>query len=613
MGESAFSEDGKYYSNISQDGRLRIWDTETNVLKQEYTPDLHLTSPPSCLKWVFVGISTGTQPKTKRKSSDSETQCIALGTSSGKILIYSVTQAKVDHVLKEEKSGNFNSFITSVDWHRKYGLFSCNKSNYVYNWDLSNGKIRNKYNVIFDSKNKQGNSISAIKIVPHNLNTPARYLITASWQVCLWRLHNNDATIVRNLGHNATQNALLSLCTLNKSCWLIVGALNERLLSFWDVTIAEDQPQVNGDQTPSKKQRKLSSSSSPTYNFVLEDAPRYVDVTVREDENGTALNIGATTRSGVMHYYNHMLNGASAKPLKPSVTIQVTSPAAHPLPLQCCKVLNSDILIGYSNGTVTTFERITPELKSKTQVLIRGDSVKKNRRSSTIENKLKQDDSVTYVEPMGGVVGRKRSASGGQIEVPMEARLENLALDPKSRSKAAVNQNLTKLLMQGLHSKDKELTQMVLLKNDPAVANRTVASLPVDCVPLLLQHLLIMANRKTTQCASVCTWIKAVVRSHAALLIASSSSNNAAHSHLAQLLAVFTHRRSHLCQLLNLRGRLDLTMSQRKTDNEHSQEAVLEYNDDSTSEDMEVEKYHSDSDQSWDDERDRPDDESDDE
>lgn len=57
MAEAAFSEDGKYYSAITQDGRLRIWDTETNVLKQEYTPDLHLTSPPTCLQWIRVTLN----------------------------------------------------------------------------------------------------------------------------------------------------------------------------------------------------------------------------------------------------------------------------------------------------------------------------------------------------------------------------------------------------------------------------------------------------------------------------------------------------------------------------------------------------------------------------
>lgn len=57
MAEAMFSEDGKYYSTITKDGRLKIWDTETNVLKQEYTPDLHLTSPPTCLQWTTVSQS----------------------------------------------------------------------------------------------------------------------------------------------------------------------------------------------------------------------------------------------------------------------------------------------------------------------------------------------------------------------------------------------------------------------------------------------------------------------------------------------------------------------------------------------------------------------------
>lgn len=58
MAEAAFSEDGKYYSAITQDGRLKIWDTETNILKQEYTPDLHLTAPPTCLQWISVKVTS---------------------------------------------------------------------------------------------------------------------------------------------------------------------------------------------------------------------------------------------------------------------------------------------------------------------------------------------------------------------------------------------------------------------------------------------------------------------------------------------------------------------------------------------------------------------------
>ncbi|KAM3968904.1 WD repeat-containing protein 43 [Aphomia sociella] len=615
MAVAAFSEDGKYYSYISKDGRLRIWETETNILKQEYTPDLHLTSPPICLQWITLGVSNGSQKSGKRNSiSQDEVQSIALGTSSGKILIYSVTQAKVVTVLSHKQSNTHNASISALDWQRKYGLYSCNKSNHLCQWDLSNGNVRFKYNVIVDSKNKQANSITAIKIIPHNLKTPANYIVTASWQICLWRLLNDEATILRNLGHNTTAKALLSFTTLNGTSWLVEGSQNERLLSFWDITITEDYiPQVNGeDATPIKRQRKISvsKSSTPMYSFILEDAPKYIDVSLRSEDAGSSLQVAAATRSGVVHYYGHKLNGSSIKPIKPSVTIQVTSSGATPYPLQCCHLGAQSLLVGYTSGPATIFENVTPDLKSKTQILIRGETAgqtnkaEKKKKQTNEVNKVRSGDvdEVTYVEAVEGVV-RKRPTPGGKIEVPMEARLQNLALDPKSRSKSAISLNLTKLLMQGLHSKDKNLILTVLLKDDPAVASQTVSHLPADYVHLLLEQLADMASKKTSQCATACTWLAATLRAHSALLLATQHSQ--ANTHLAQLLSYFTHRRSHLCQLLNLKGRLELTMSQRSARHNllENQEAILNYNDTSSDEEMEVEKYHSDSEHSWGDDK----------
>ncbi|XP_059047913.1 WD repeat-containing protein 43 [Achroia grisella] len=616
MAVAAFSEDAKYYSYISKDGRLRIWETETNILKQEYTPDLHLSSPPTCLQWITLAVSNSLQKgkggKRNSISQDNETQSIVLGTTSGKILIYSVTQAKVVTVLQSPKQGNAN--VTALDWQRKSGLYSCNKSSNLYHWDINEGNVKFKYNVSVDNKNKQANIISAIKIVPHNLSTPANYIVTASWQVYLWRLHGGQATRLRNLGHNTTSNALLALTTSNGSSWLIEGSQNERLLSFWDVTITEEvAPQVNGDASPTKKQRKTSISklSTPMYSFILEDAPRFIDATLTSGDDGSSLQIAAATRSGVVHYYGHMLNGSSVKPIKPSVTIQVTSCDATPFPLQCCRLGDPDLLIGYSSGPATIFENVIPDLKSKTQILIRGEkdvkaskSQKKKNETNEI-NKVRSGDTkdVTFVDTMVGA-SRKRPAPGAKIEIPMEARLENLALDPKSRSKSAVSQNLTKLLMQGLHSKDKNLIFTVLLQDDPAVASQTVAHLPVEYVHLLLEELAQMASKKTTQCATACTWAAATLRAHAALVVAAHA-NSPANTHLAHLLAHFTHRRSHLCQLLNLKGRLELTMAQRsaRTNQTEDQEAILDYNDTSSDEEMEVEKYHSDSDNVWDEDK----------
>ncbi|CAG9573028.1 unnamed protein product [Danaus chrysippus] len=599
MAEAAFSEDGKYYSLITQDGRLRIWDTETNVLKQEYTPDLHLTSPPSCLQWISVNSNTSPTKGVRRKSfSGNETQCIALGTASGKILIYSVSQAQIETVLTD-KGNAIHSRVQSLDWHRKYGLFSCTSDSHVWEWDLESSCVRNKYNIHVYSKNKQGNKISAIRIVPHNQKTAAKFLISSSWQIRLWRLNDSEATLVKCLGHNAAPRALLTIATVNNSSWLIEGSQTERLLSFWDVTITEENlPQENSEEsTPCKKQRKKSLTSStvpvPTYNFVLEDAPRIIDVELKVENGATRLSLAAATRSGVVHYYGHLLNGASPKPVKPSVTIQVTTEDAQPLPLQCVQLPKTgDLLIGYCSGPAIVFEKVIPDLKTKTQVLIRGDKSKEDKN----EVVAKENDQITYVEPMGGV-SRKRGSVGGKVEVTMESRLSNLSLDVKSRSKTAVNQNLTKLLIQGLHSRDKNLILTVLQRNDPAVAHNTISCLPVDYIPALLEQLTDMATRKTSQCSSVCTWLCSVLQCHSASLLATSPHHS---EHLTRLLAIFTQRRSNLCQLLSLKGRLDLT-SCRRLAPEGDSHTLLQYEDSSSDEELPPEGYESDSRQSWED------------
>ncbi|XP_063630516.1 WD repeat-containing protein 43 isoform X1 [Cydia splendana] len=603
MAEAAFSEDGKYYSAISQDGRLRIWDTENNILKQEYTPDLHLTAPPSCLQWITIATSKSPVKKEKRKSSisDQEAQCIAVGTTSGKILIYSVAQAKVQTVL-EEKLGKEQK-ITALDWNRRDGLFSCNKSNYICEWKLGAGQSNN-YHVNMDNKNKAVSTISAIKLIPHSQETSAKYIITASWQLRVWRLHDGEATVMKCLGHNASKQSLLAIAATSEKTWVIEGSQTERLLAFWDVTVSSEVvPQTNGtdeDITPNKKKKRKSISNSekeiktvniPTYNFVLEDAPKMIDVGVKE-EGDVKLTLAAVTRSGVMHYYSHTLNGASAKPIKPNLTVHITTGEATPLPLACCRLLSqSNLQVGYTQGPTLIFEKITSDLSSKTQVLIRGDTKPKKIKGSTPNeiNKVAATSSkdAQYLEPMGGVT-RKRVAPGAKVEVPMERRLANLTLDTAARDKTAVNQNLTRLLIQGLQSNDSNILEMVVHESSRAAAARTAAQLPAEVVPPLLDHLAALATKRTATCATVCVWVSAILRSHAALLLATMNSQNA--ERLGSLLATFTNRRAHLCQLLNVSGRLQLTLAQRaEKQTAPAEEPVIDYND-TSDEEMEVER-----------------------
>jgi hypothetical protein len=49
---------------------------------------------------------------------------------------------------------------------------------------------------------------------------------------------------------------------------------------------------------------------------------------------------------------------ASAKPIKPSVTIQVSSAEAVPLHAVCCRLGQEGLLLGYNQGPLLTFETV---------------------------------------------------------------------------------------------------------------------------------------------------------------------------------------------------------------------------------------------------------------
>ena len=49
---AAFSNTQNYFAHISDGGKLRIWDVNSCVLRMEYTPDVHLISPFTDLRWI---------------------------------------------------------------------------------------------------------------------------------------------------------------------------------------------------------------------------------------------------------------------------------------------------------------------------------------------------------------------------------------------------------------------------------------------------------------------------------------------------------------------------------------------------------------------------------
>ena len=59
----AFSPTGEYFAYSSPDGTLKLWETATGTLKQEYTPSSHLSATCTCLAWCPSSKSNVSWPR----------------------------------------------------------------------------------------------------------------------------------------------------------------------------------------------------------------------------------------------------------------------------------------------------------------------------------------------------------------------------------------------------------------------------------------------------------------------------------------------------------------------------------------------------------------------
>ena len=102
---------------IFQDGRLVIWNNASEI-HQQYSPSSHLSTQITCLAWSPASASN-TDKKNKKnenKGASSSSDLIALGTSAGSLLVYSVKQGDIVTTfdVSNHKAGVCKSFYNFI-------------------------------------------------------------------------------------------------------------------------------------------------------------------------------------------------------------------------------------------------------------------------------------------------------------------------------------------------------------------------------------------------------------------------------------------------------------------------------------------------------------------
>ncbi|XP_044751124.1 WD repeat-containing protein 43 [Coccinella septempunctata] len=569
---SQFDPDGRYFAQISDDGILKIWNTAANSLEQEYVPDIHLVSPCTCLHFVecLQNSRENGSPKNKKRKRREFSSEILLGTSSGKLLIYSISKGDIKCTI----DGNISLPLSCLSPNLEDIVYS-GMGNSVGVWNIRQRSFLREWKVGNDK-------ISAILAIPNS-----KKLLTASKSIKLW--NSEDRTLLKTFtGHSSDVNFLHCIPNydLTEPKYVISGSKSDRVLNCWN--ISDDVKEVN-----------------TTASLLSED---YVyNISLHANEDGST-KLSASVANGAVHIFEVAFNGRCIKPIKPKSTIKVVADTGQEKKGAILPILifsshfrkENSLLIAHGSNLVLTFEELETSNK-KLVCLLRQHPHTKKPSDVQIDKVITPiiGNNATYLTPYSNVSAVTKRKLGSSPEITMERRLENLTFNKDVGSVPRSN-NMAHLLLQGLRSKDKSIIETVLHSANEEIIRNTLETIPINVIMELVSQLETFIQGYNAQARAAAVWLKLLLEVHVSLFISNP-----------ELPTIFAHIRkctqNRLASIIDKRKfkmKLDLLLSGKvnKTSNDvqENEDEALIFNDRDSSSESEAESKDSSDDEEFD-------------
>ncbi|XP_062253151.1 WD repeat-containing protein 43 [Platichthys flesus] len=578
----AFSPKSRQYLALcAQDGRLRIWSTDSKTLHQEYVPSAHLSATCTCIAWGPCRTAKEGPTRKKRKSEavqvEEKADLLAMGTAAGTVLIYSATKGALHCTLDGGHSGGVNC----VHWHPEDSLlYSGSDDSNIIEWDLQTGKMRSKW--------KADRAAVTSLCVSHD----GKLLLSAGQTIKMWDLDTKE--LYRTFTGHSTAVTTLRFATTrppdSNGLYFLSGAAHDRLLSVWQV-------------------REDGKDKNSVVSFTMTDEPQHIDL-VPSNSKEEAVRLAVVCKDGQLHLFEHFLNGPCKKPLSPLCTVQMSDTKDSPVPIPLlAAALGADsrsVLLAYGNHLQPVMERAEINTSERHVCLTRDVQTHLALSMETIVSKVKTPivnaKSKVLVPGLPGhqapVKGttqgsEKRKKNSDTKEMSIAERLGEIDLSVSSEKGAPkgtaslLTDNFAVLLVQGLESNDANILNKVFQTRKDMVIKKTVARLPLPAVLPLVEEITKRLQGHPFMAALMVRWLKAVIMHHTSYL--------ASLPDLVTQLGVLYHmiesRVKMFHKLTKLHGKLYLVMTQvatndsSKTVTDVDRTAKLVYEEESSDED----------------------------
>ncbi|XP_034713323.1 WD repeat-containing protein 43 [Etheostoma cragini] len=543
----------QYLALCAQDGRLRIWNTDSKTLQQEYVPSAHLSATCICIAWgPCRTVKEGPQRK-KRKSEagqmEEKADLLAMGTAAGSVLIYSTAKGALHCTLDGGHSGGVNC----VQWHPEDSLlYSGSDDTNIIEWDLQTGKARSKWKA-------DRAAVTSLCVSPDG-----KLLLSAGQIIKMWDLDTKE--VYRKFTGHSTAVTTLRFATTrppdSNGLYFLSGAAHERLLSVWQV-------------------REDGKDKNSVVSFTLTDEPKHIDL-VTSNNKEEAVRLAVVCKDGQLHLFEHFLNGPCKKPFSPLCTVQMSdtkdSPAPIPLLAAALRPETRSVLLAYGNHLQPVMEKVEINTAERHVCLSRDVQTSLSLFLETTVSKVKTPivnaksrvlvpGLPGHQAPVKGTLqgSEKRKKDTDTKEMSIAERLGEIDLSTVSTEKGAPKgmaslqtDNFAVLLVQGLESNDANILNKVFQTRKEMVIKKTVARLPLPAVLPLVEEITNRLQGHPFTAVLMVRWLKAVLMHHTSYL--------ASLPDLVTQLGVLYHmiesRVKMFHKLTKLHGKLYLLMTQ---------------------------------------------------
>lgn len=553
----------------------------------------HLSYTYTAIAWTPRSVKEIVASKRSRKELDLGT--IALGTSTGEIVLWDLKRGEVSLRLTSETSKDAHTSAVNdlVFNHSSKLLFSCANEKNALQWNLAEAAVTKKFRCSGEGAQKLA------------VNADSTVLAVAGTSIRTYSLPGAKKQRKLSAGLSSTVNQMyFSPCNR----FLFTSTVGARFVNMYDFSLESDEPAMNFSMP--------SSSSS-----------LFLRVTTVKSKSDVLLGAVATTGSLSIWTQKYKKGSKSTKPVTPVAKSVVKDDAASAgiLVAELVKDETNELVVVRGSTVKPVFEKVSlvdeqNEFKQElafaavSEHLLLGDSESAaKKRKVEGEAAAKEKTQVPTLSERTGTASAKDviDASGFEeledasaeeedgdeltlaervealrerVEGDLAAELERVEAAEQEQTTVGKGKpdasSLSSVLEQALQTKDNAMLEYCLRTHDAKIINNTIKRVSSVKVLQLLDVLVIKFEKSPARCSRLCPWIRAILLHHTAYLMTQPDLVQ----NLSALYQILENRLKVHDQLQKLAGRLSLVIGQiqeasshRGADNSDASRAKLVY------------------------------------